>query len=165
MVDFSEENKNIVEDIRNWVKQNGIDAFDENGNTLLMNAVISKNPKALEEVLLHKPDLNIKSNGKTPLIMAAALDDIAAVGSLLKKGADPNIKDDDDKMTALMFAAINDNAIMIIELVTSNARLDMKDKDGWFALDWAISGKSQKAVTSIRSFQAGLGRVWKNEGR
>ncbi|MBP5534917.1 MAG: ankyrin repeat domain-containing protein [Alphaproteobacteria bacterium] len=164
MVDFSEENKNVAEDIRNWVEQNGIDAFDENGNTLLMNAVISKNPKALEEVLLHKPDLNIKSNGKTPLIMAAVLDDITAVGSLLKKGADPNIQDD-DKMTALMFAAINDNAIMIIELVTSKARLDMKDKNGWFALDWAISGKSQKAVTSIRSFQTGLGRVWKNEGR
>ena len=146
MIDLSVENKNVVEDIRKFVKEKGIEAVNEDGDTLLMQAIKTGNLEAIKEILTYPQNLDIQNNwGRTALIRAAAINNTAVVRSLLTKGAKPDIQDSDG-MTAAIFAGINNNTTMIVDLKRAKANFGIKDYTDWSALMWAISGRSFDAV-------------------
>ena len=159
MIDLSVENKNVVEDIRKFVKEKGIETVDENGDTLLMQAIKNENIEAIKEILTYPQDLNIQNNwNRTALTRAAVLNNTAVVRSLLTKGADPNIQDKDG-MTAAIFAAINDNPIMLVDLKRAKADFEIKDKSGWTSLMWGISNGSFDAVEKLVHFRVSIDGV------
>lgn len=85
-----------LENVQNLIHCGNINAADENGVTLLMEAVYhSKSPQGRKifHLILNHPDLNInqkENNGLTALSIAVKINwDI--VPALLKKGANPNV--------------------------------------------------------------------------
>jgi uncharacterized protein len=77
----------------NNLLQNGADpnSIDEEGDPLLLNAVLYSSPRAVELLLSKKADPNAKNkDGETALMWA--MHDINLVKLLLKHGADPNAK-------------------------------------------------------------------------
>ncbi len=79
------------EPARNWItflQKNGIDAIDENGSTILVEAVLSEDPKFVEACLKSKANVNITSKyQKFPLSIAVANDNTVIADMLLKAGA------------------------------------------------------------------------------
>ena len=153
-VNLSTENKNVVAQIDQFVKQGRkIDEVDENGDTLLMHAIKNKNLEAMKKILTYPQNLDIKNNwNRTALIRAASLNDTATVKLLLAKGAKTDIQDDDG-MTAAISATINNNLEMITDLKKAKANFELKDKTGWSPLMWAINGNSfetaEKLIISV----------------
>lgn len=148
-IDLSAENKDVVEDIRKFVKEKGIEAVNEDGDTLLMLAIKTGNMEAIKEILTYPQDFDIQNKWKrTALTRAAAINNTDVVRSLLTKGAKPDIQDKDG-MTAAIFAAINNNPTMIIDLKRAKANFEIKDNTDWSALMWAISEKSFDAAEKL----------------
>ena len=77
----------------------------------------------------------------TPLIRASAQGDVKAVNLLLAKGADPNVQSSQQGISALMCAAYFGHLEVAKALVEKGARLDMKDRNGGGAVDWAVAGE------------------------
>ena len=89
----------------------------------------------------------IESTGVTPLMDAAALSDIAAMNAILKAGAQVNAQDD-RKMTALMMAVATDRpeAAKVRRLIDSGADVNIADRNGETALDWARKFGNQDVI-------------------
>jgi ankyrin repeat protein len=77
----------------------------------------------------------------TPLIRASAQGDLKEVNVLLGKGADPNVQSSQQGVSALMCAAYFGHLEIVKALVAKGARLDMKDRNGGGAVDWAVAGE------------------------
>ncbi len=96
----------------------------------------------------------IESTGVTPLMDAAALSDIATMNAILKAGAQVNAQDD-RKMTALMMAVATDRAepAKVRRLIDSGADVNVADRNGEMALDWARKFRNPEVVGML--LQAG----------
>src|SRR5271154_2022583 len=69
-----------------------------------------------------------------PLVVAATSGDTATLATLLQQGVDPNTADD-NKLTALNWAAYNGHLDAVRALVQRGARIDAHDsKSGWTPL-------------------------------
>lgn len=79
-------------------------------------------------------DARKKSDGATPLLMAAQDGFAPMVTALLAKGASPNLKDTPDQMTPLLYAARDGNAEMVKLLIDARADVNAKDRVGRNAL-------------------------------
>ncbi len=74
-----------------------------------------------------------------PICVAAFENDLEALISLLKDGADPNTIDmDRDEMTLLMHAAANGNIYIMELLISKGADIDVMSQFGMTALSYAI---------------------------
>ncbi len=91
----------------------GINAPDEYGETPLMSAVVfshmdsvirGHNPTMVKFLLEQGADINARTYGQTPLMVAAFFGDVEIVKLLVGKGADPNIQGD-NAITAVQTAA------------------------------------------------------------
>lgn len=71
-----------------------VNAFDENGQTPLMNAAFTNSADVAELLIKKGANLNAQDSlGQTPLIKAAMYNSLFVAELLLKKGADTKIKD------------------------------------------------------------------------
>lgn len=82
------------EPARNWIaflQKNGIDAIDENGDTILMIAAKNGNAEFVEACLKSKANVNLSSKyAMFPLTYAVLQDNREIADLLLKKGANPS---------------------------------------------------------------------------
>jgi ankyrin repeat protein len=75
-------------------------------NVPLVEAVLNNDLKAVTSVLAQGADANVKSNVGVPVLLVAIRRESAAmVEALLKRGANPNVRDVDTDWTALLLAA------------------------------------------------------------
>ncbi|MBQ9418839.1 MAG: ankyrin repeat domain-containing protein [Synergistaceae bacterium] len=110
-----------------------------------LNAALSMNsPKAVEFLLEHGADPNIKdTKGRTPL-MYSVLTGLEVTETLLRFGADPNIGDNEGR-TALMVAIIDGDSEggVVDVLLEYGANPDFQDSKGRTALMWAIMDRDR----------------------
>jgi len=131
------------------------DAPSANGTTALEAAVTIGNTVCVRELLRYGADPNLRNtNGPevairaatvgrhlvwhdllfckgtwTPLMVASIVGDTAAVRELLRRGADPNLRDKSGR-TALMEAAYDGRAGIVRDLLAAGADPDAKDNNG-----------------------------------
>lgn len=85
-----------------------VNAKDEDGETLLMSAVVMQEEEKAKLLIARGADVNAKSKiGETALMLSANYGYKEATKIMIANGADVNAKDEDGK-TALMRTAVND---------------------------------------------------------
>lgn len=145
-----------------------IDSPDECGRTPLMQAVHRNKLSVIELLIERKALVDIKDHsGRTALSYAAERGCLRSVKILLSKGADIDTQDDDGT-TPLCYAAkipfpqsygngFLDSEIRVLEpgnmgelavglLLQEKATRDIKNKDGWTALWFAIDLRNLTAM-------------------
>lgn len=122
---------------------------DENGNTLLMKAVMTFNYK---KMLDYSPILckNINKEGKTALMIAAEIGNESAAAVLRKY--ESKIQDPAG-MTALIFAVNRGNLKLVQTLVKYEAGL--KDVAGRTALMHAVLSNKQSIIQELIKYETG----------
>ena len=84
----------------------------------------------------------------TPLMRAAAHDDVVMLQLLVDAGADPNSVNQYGS-TALIKAAIHDRANAAKELIRCGAQAGLRDTDGLTAKDIAIKNGSREVIAEL----------------
>ncbi|WP_186430062.1 ankyrin repeat domain-containing protein [Clostridium sp. BSD9I1] len=135
------------------LKNNGnrinINVLDENGRSLLMNAIINRNDFVTLYALI---DNNIKLNiqdkdGKTALMYAAQYNDSYLIDYMIKKGCNINLKDKENNTALLYLLKIgHDKGIVTTNisnsfsyLIGANADVNVQDRDGKTPLIYVAS--------------------------
>ncbi len=125
--------------------------FAEGKRTPLHAAAYSQEMTRL--LLEHGVDPNAQDRwGVTPLVKAARISDrldvLPQVKLLLEKGADPNIKPKDRKPA--LHVAVSEGSLGLIEaLLELGAKVDLKDDQGYTALERAILTTKYDGVAEI----------------
>lgn len=112
----------------------GIDTKNSKGSTALMLAAISKRNKALENLISHGANPNVRDDQNyTPLIMAILRDNIDGATILLNNGAFINSK---TKIgTTALDTAINIRSLAAMEFLISNGiEVNTEDQYGYNSL-------------------------------
>lgn len=96
------------------------DAPDEHGKTPVIHAIESMNNEFVKILLANKADINLESDGRTPLMKAVETGNEKVTGWLVKKGADPTHVCTDwekNRVTALSLAekSANDKLVKLIK--------------------------------------------------
>jgi hypothetical protein len=127
------------------------EAVNAKGERPIIHATRSSNPEAVRLLLDRRVDVNVANtsyntvrNGPIALIKMAPLHRAAAHGplemvtSLLKAGADVNVRDSRG-LTPLVFAVATDfpSAPILRALLAAGADVNLRDNTGQTALDWA----------------------------
>jgi ankyrin repeat protein len=97
----------------------------------------------------------IDSFGVTPLMLAAGFDDPAGTSALVKAGANLDTADH-RHMTALMMAIATDrvNPANVRLLVEAGAAVNIKDRYGETALDWARKYRNPEVIAILEKAKA-----------
>ena len=82
-------------------------------------------------------ELNPKTNYPSPLGHAINEDDVVIIETLLKKGANPNLRDSETGETLLMFAARYSTPEVVLALIEGGADVNATNKSGQTALTLA----------------------------
>jgi ankyrin repeat protein len=112
-----------------------LDARADDGAGVLGNAVRSLDAETIRAAIetgaaVDQPD----RDGKTALMIAARLGDLAMIELFLRLGADPNKRGDPPGVTALMLAANNAHREAVERLLAAGADPNAKADDGWDAV-------------------------------
>jgi ankyrin repeat protein len=86
------------------------------------------------------------AEGLSPLRRAAARGDVDQVNDLLRAGADVNLQNPVQRVSALMCAAYFGQTETVTILLARGARPDLKDAIGASAADWATTGSRAAAA-------------------
>ena len=125
-----------------------INLSDNEGETPLLQAMFEEDQKLIDH-LLSWSNINVhKTNNKgiSPLIRAAQMANFVAVQNLLKKGANPNARNN-DRETALMRAVLpGEDTKTINELIRYGADINLADLEGNTALALAVKNRDESAV-------------------
>lgn len=100
------------------------------GSTPLYDAARKNNTEILFLLLNRDADTNKKSHGETPLHKVVQTGNVKFAEALLDAGADPNITDDIRGNTALHYASARYNPKMIEVLMSYDADIYVKNKQG-----------------------------------
>ncbi|PYL61298.1 MAG: hypothetical protein DMF24_07700, partial [Verrucomicrobia bacterium] len=108
-----------------------VNALDNDGFTPLHWAAEFDRSDVVEVLVNNKADFNIKvaKYGWTPLRLAVIHDHIATADVLMKKGSDPNVKDDEN-IPLLLQAVMSGKKDMVELLLARKADVNAKDSDG-----------------------------------
>lgn len=101
--------------------------------------------------------MNVKdNNGNTALILAISNPKAnSIVSALIKASKDLNIDMQDDKygLTALMWAVNSGQASVIKTLIEAGAAVNIKDKQGKRAVDYARENESLKGTAAFKKLE------------
>ena len=105
---------------------------------LVSGTTHSKGLRTVTELLTRGADPNARraGNGETPLFLASYVGNLGIVSELLGVGAYPDIGTNDD-VTPLMMASQQGHVKVVRELLTGGADMNLKDFEGYTALDYA----------------------------
>ena len=133
--------------------------------TLLMLAVESMNHEMVELLLsLGIHDLNmINSAGTSPIMRAAASNQVMVLNSLINKGALVN-RADKDGMTPLHYAVLGDGLAATSLLLRNKAKINAQMKNGMRPVSLAAAQGNLKTFSSLAEAGAEL-RYLDKEGR
>ncbi|XP_063698052.1 serine/threonine-protein phosphatase 6 regulatory ankyrin repeat subunit B-like [Culicoides brevitarsis] len=130
-------------------QKNGDDSLDITkvkdfqGSTLLHHAVWYGRIQAVKLLLDHKKDkqtidVNVRNNADiTPLDIAINKENTSLVRLLLKKGANPNVKDLDGGTPVHLAASEGKHEILEL-LLRHGGDMTLKDNQGWTPLQYAV---------------------------
>jgi ankyrin repeat protein len=116
----------------------GINEKDKAGFNALLRALQSKHDD-VAEVLVVRPELDVNaqgSNGITALMQYVIRNDKNRIQNLLDRGANPNLRDDEQD-TALHLAAQRGDIDIVRMLLAKEADVNAKNKLGGTPLMWA----------------------------
>jgi len=132
-----------------------IDAADETGLTVLMQAAQDGDAKEIEKILSKKANLEVKDQyGWTALMYAVAAQDISKVMALLK--ADVNTTDNRGN-TPLMLAAMGDKSEIVKLLLSNGANVNATNKKGATAFSYAkVKGSSESVILLEKASETGI---------
>lgn len=116
---------------------------------LLLHAALAGDNNLALAALEEGADPNCRDQvGNTPLMRAAAHDDVVMLQLLVEAGADPNSVNQYGS-TALIKAAIHDRANAAKELIRCGAQVGLRDTDGLTAKDIAIKIGSKEVIAVL----------------
>jgi ankyrin repeat protein len=118
-----------------------------------LEACMQGRQEQIERLLNLGADVNAgdSNTGRTPLIIAALNGHTEAVGLLLGKGANINVKSDTGR-TALMHAAASGNDDVCILLLENNADIGAADETGRTALKWALFTREKGTAMLLETY-------------
>jgi len=132
-----------------------INAVDENGNPLLVDAINKNDEKKIKALLEAGADVNVQStDGDTPLSLAAMRNETALVKELLAKGARVNDANKNGQ-TPLMLASMSDNNAETVKILLEagadvNKPLMMYGKEtGENALTFAQNNNASEIISLL----------------
>jgi len=133
--------------------------------TLLMLAVESMNSEMVDLLLsIGKHDINmINSSGTSPIMRAAASNQVMVLNTLINAGALVN-RADKDGMTPLHYAVLGDGLAATALLLRNKAKIDAKMGNGMRPLSLAAAQGNLKVFSSLAEAGADL-RFLDKEGR
>jgi ankyrin repeat protein len=135
-----------------------IETEDENGKTALYYAVTENKPDTLKQLLLRKPNLEVRDRnggGYTPLHRAAQASQSEITRLLLKAGADPNVHERNHRWTPLHEAASRGELEIVKEFLRHGADPDLLEEHKWSPLRLAI----QQSHVDVAAFLLNTGGV------
>ena len=136
-----------------------VDSVDEDGRTPLIYAAYNGHTNVIKKLIQKGAFVNFTDQqGRTPLMMAASGPFPEAVKLLLDNQADPDMRDKNDRFTAIMFAAYEGQLDVVRILLASNADPFLKDKDGNNALTFAEKNNHMEVATVLKSFRDKSGK-------
>lgn len=101
----------------------------------------------------------LDEHGFTPLINAIKSSSFDTVNSLLEKGADINLKDDNTGETALMWASAIGNLDVVKLLINKGADINIKNKDGKTAAVLANEFKRNEIAALLKQSKKDMGEA------
>ncbi|GAB4282625.1 MAG: hypothetical protein Kow0029_28300 [Candidatus Rifleibacteriota bacterium] len=124
--------------------------FDEDGNTLLMEAIRKGNEKAVDILIESNADLHVVEDiqGSTPLLLAVNLGYASIARKLLDNGADPEVKGIFGQ-TPLIRAVIEGHCDLTALLLEYGALTDRRDESGNTAIMHAVEDEKIEIVKSL----------------
>jgi len=124
-----------------------IEASYPGGNTPLMAAVEAGHKEMIEMLLSRKADINARSENGYTAVIRAAMNNLQAMGILLKAGADINAQDSLGQ-TPLMLAIENplSEPDDVSTVLSAGPDLEITDEEGNTALHYAVKKGSKKII-------------------
>lgn len=105
--------------------------------------------------LLSFVDLNIQFEGVTLLHLAVLMKDLELLKSLLERGIDPNIPNQEGE-TPLLLACLYGQKLLAEELLKYKADIHAKAKDGWTVLHYAACSGNLELVQFLLDKKANI---------
>ena len=114
---------------------------------------MSSGASKIKALLIAGADVNTRfEEGITPLMSASVDGDVATVEVLLKAGADIELQQDYEGMTALMKAALWKKEKVAAKLISAGAQINKATRHGWTALMYAaLAGDSHTIQHLLRA--------------
>ncbi|MHC5158100.1 MAG: ankyrin repeat domain-containing protein [Planctomycetota bacterium] len=126
---------------------------DGQGRTALMLAAFNGHTELIEMLIDYGGDVNaVDGINRTALMYASSGPFPETVQLLIDKGAKVNIIDNNEKWTALMFAAAEGHADSVKRLLKAGADTTFKDIDGDTAADFAAQKGRAEIAEMIRQY-------------
>jgi ankyrin repeat protein len=129
--------------------------------TDVARAVYRRDLPMLRELTTEEANLR-DQDGRTPLMHAVLAEDAdpAVVATLIDRGADVNVRDTGQEWTALHFAARDQNAVLVRQLLEAGAAVDPVDVFGNTPLWRAVmeAGDDATVIRVLLSHDADPGR-------
>ena len=100
-------------------------------------------------ITVHMANVNVKSNGRTPLHLAASRGHVSIVSALIAAGANVNAKDNFRGETPLQYAASGGHISIVSALIAAGAGVNFKDNYGKTPLHLAASGGHVSIVATL----------------
>jgi ankyrin repeat protein len=147
-------------DAIHYLLDNGIDVDTKNGagQTPLMLAVDFGNPDGARALAMRGADVNTAdANGQTPFLTAVKKGRSDLIGLFLDKGADLKAVDARTGKTVLLEAALRGHSDVVSALLARGAEKNVKDKNGYTALSYALKYGNKTAAAVLR--EAGVEEV------
>jgi len=133
--------------------------------------VFSGNLPEIRRLAASKAIVNAaNSDGVTPLMIAAGLGNVDAIGALLSASADVNATTLKDKTTALMFAADFGHLQVVQLLAEGGARVKDVDANKLSAIDYAVTtnkgatAEDRERTVAVGKYLQSKGAVLENKG-
>ncbi len=132
------------------VKYGDINAKDESGRTMLMEAAIEGRTDTITQLINSKADINLKDNdGCTALMQAIIFKQINAVKLLADAGADLNARDKNGLTAPMLIIPYGAPADTFKILLGARANPDISDNKGCTVLMQAIAFNATNAVKML----------------
>lgn len=119
-------------------------------NSLAQHKNIEKNYAEIVKIFLRKSD---KKTIESAINIAIKKGYTDIVRMLLALGVDPNTTDNVNGRTLLMIAAKNSEEIVPL-LIEKGAKINVHDKDGYYALDYAHKGLKSENIKYLKKLGA-----------
>jgi len=135
-----------------------IDEVDRNGRTPLMMAIDFGNMEAARALVMRGADVNLaNSEGVVPMQIAVKKGSVELIDLFIAKKANLNIVEEQTGKTMLHEAALRGNSSIVSKLLAAGIPKDVKDKNGYTALSYALKYGNKTTIDILR--QAGVENI------